>query len=179
MGVRRVHGRRPPPARDGGKGTCALCGASERGDCFCEIADGAEDSASAAVVPGARLPASRGVATDGRRACSAWTLEGGPHEVRGSKELGAVSSPRSRLKAFVGRLDGASDRRLQRRLDWFCWRERFRSSARDHRDLLFGHEAAGRYACTRRLTHLDSRPFMSCVNRWTIGERHGYASMVV
>ena len=90
-----------------------------------------------------------------------------------------MSSSRSRLKAFVGRLDGASDRRLQRRLDWFCWRERFRSSARDHRDLLFGHEAAGRYACTRRLTHLESRPFMSCVNRWTIGERHGYASMVV
>ena len=55
MGVRRVHGRRPPPARDGGKGTCALCGASELGDCFCEIADGAKDSASAAVVPGARL----------------------------------------------------------------------------------------------------------------------------
>ena len=49
----------------------------------------------------------------------------------------------------------------------------------DRRELLYGHEANVRYVCTRQLTHLEARPFMSCVNRWTIGERHGYMSMVV
>ncbi|WP_080802399.1 IS1595 family transposase [Arabiibacter massiliensis] len=161
------------------KGTCVLCGASELGDCFCEIIDGAEDSASVMVVLGARLPASCGVVTDGWKAYNARTLEGRPHEVRGSKELEMVNSLHSRLKSFVGRFNGVSNRRLQRYLDWFCWREQFRFSARDRRELLYGHEAAGRYVCTRQLTHLESRPFMSCANRWTIGERYGYMSMVV
>lgn len=161
------------------KGTCVLCGVSELGDCFCEVVDGAEDSASAMVVLGARLPASCGVATDGWRAYNDWALGGRPHEVRGSRELEMVNSLHSRLKSFVGRFNGVSNRRLQRYLDWFCWREQFRSSARDRRELLYGHEANGRYVCTRQLTHLEARPFMSCINRWTIGERHGYMSMVV
>ncbi len=161
------------------KGTCVLCGVSELGDCFCEVVDGAEDSASAMVVLGARLPASCEVATDGWRAYNDWALGGRPHEVRGSRELEMVNSLHSRLKSFVGRFNGVSNRRLQRYLDWFCWREQFRSSARDRRELLYGHEANGRYVCTRQLTHLEARPFMSCVNRWTIGERHGYMSMVV
>lgn len=161
------------------KGACVLCGASELGDCFCEVIDGAEDAASAMVVIGARLPASCGVATDGCGSYTARTLEGRPHERRGSKELEMASSLHSRLKSFIGRFNGVSNRRLQRYLDWFCWREQFRSSARDRRELLYDHEAAGRYVCTRRLTHLESRPFMSCANRWTIGERYGYMSMVV
>lgn len=134
---------------------------------------------SSMVVLGARLPASCEVATDGWRAYNDWALGGRPHEVRGSRELEMVNSLHSRLKSFVGRFNGVSNRRLQRYLDWFCWREQFRSSARDRRELLYGHEANGRYVCTRQLTHLEARPFMSCVNRWTIGERHGYMSMVV
>ena len=34
-------------------------------------------------------------------------------------------------------------------------------------------------AAVPRLTHLESRPLMSCVNRWTIGERYGYVSTLV
>lgn len=161
------------------KGMCVLCGASELGDCFCEAIDGAEDAASVMVVLGARPPASCAVATDGRGSYGPQTLGGRPHEVRGSKELGMASSLHSRLKSFLGRFNGVSNRRLQRYLDWFCWREQFRTSARDRRELLYGHECSGRYVCTRRLTHLEYRPFMSCVNRWTIGERYGYMSMVV
>ena len=76
-------------------------------------------------------------------------------------------------------LNGVSNRRLQRYLDWFCWREQFRRSARGRRELLFAHEASGTYVCTRELTHLESHPFLSLANRVSIGERYGYMSMVV
>ena len=82
-------------------------------------------------------------------------------------------------KAFIGRFNGVSNRRLQRYLDWFCWREQFRRSARGRRELLFAHEASGTYVCTRELTHLESHPFLSLANRVSIGERYGYMSMVV
>lgn len=77
------------------------------------------------------------------------------------------------------RFNGVSNRRLQRYLDWFCWREQFRRSARGRRELLFAHEASGTYVCTRELTHLESHPFLSLANRVSIGERYGYMSMVV
>lgn len=173
-------GREPHrTGHEAAKGMCVLCGVSELGDCFCEAVDGAEDCASASVVLGARLPASCAVATDGRSSYGRRTLGGRPHEVRASEDLRMANSLHSRLKSFIDRFNGVSNRRLQRYLDWFCWREQFRSSARDRRELLYGHELSGRYVCTRRLTHLEPRPFMSCVNGWTIGERHGYMSMVV
>ena len=118
------------------------------------------------------------VATDGRRSY-AGSLGGRPHEVRPSRELEMVNSLHSRLKAFIGRFNGVSNRRLQRYLDWFCWREQFRRSARGRRELLFAHEASGTYVCTRELTHLESHPFLSLANRVSIGERYGYMSMVV
>ena len=125
-----------------------------------------------------RLPAACSVATDGRRSY-AGSLGGRPHEVRPSRELEMVNSLHSRLKAFIGRFNGVSNRRLQRYLDWFCWREQFRRSARGRRELLFAHEASGTYVCTRELTHLESHPFLSLANRVSIGERYGYMSMVV
>ncbi len=118
------------------------------------------------------------MATDGRRSY-AGSLGGRPHEVRPSRELEMVNSLHSRLKAFIGRFNGVSNRRLQRYLDWFCWREQFRRSARGRRELLFAHEASGTYVCTRELTHLESHPFLSLANRVSIGERYGYMSMVV
>lgn len=118
------------------------------------------------------------VATDGRRSY-AGSLGGRPHEVRPSRELEMVNSLHSRLKAFVGRFNGVSNRRLQRYLDWSCWREQFRRSARGRRELLFAHEASGIYVCTRELTHLESHPFLSLANRVSIGERYGYMLMVV
>ena len=99
--------------------------------------------------------------------------------LRPSRELEMVNSLHSRLKAFIGRFNGVSNRRLQRYLDWFCWREQFRRSARGRRELLFAHEASGTYVCTRELTHLESHPFLSLANRVSIGERYGYMSMVV
>ena len=125
-----------------GGSVCVLCGVSETGDCFCELADGAEDGPGVALVALRRLPAACSVATDGRRSY-AGSLGGRPHEVRPSRELEMVNSLHSRLKAFIGRFNGVSNRRLQRYLDWFCWREQFRRSARGRRELLFAHEASG------------------------------------
>ena len=50
-----------------GGSVCVLCGVSETGDCFCELADGAEDGPGVALVALRRLPAACSVATDGRR----------------------------------------------------------------------------------------------------------------
>lgn len=50
---------------------------------------------------------------------------------------------------------------------------------RGSRELLYSYAASGRYVCTRELARLEPRPFFSCVNRWTIGERYGYMSMAV
>lgn len=161
------------------KGVCVLCGAGELGDCFCEAASGAEGSAEIGIVLGARLPEACSVATDGRGSYNPGALGGRPHEVRASEGLTAVNSLHSRLKAFVGRFNGVSNRRLQRYLDWFCYREQFKRGGMDRRELLYAHEASGRYVCTRELVHLEPRPFFSCANRWTIGERYGYMSMVV
>lgn len=162
-----------------GRKVCVLCGVSELGDCFCEVIDGAEDVASVSIVAGARLPASCAVATDGRGSYGPRSLGGRPHEVRPSTELGMVNSLHSRLKSFLRRFNGVSNRRLQRYLDWFCWREQFRRCGMDRRELLFSHEASGTYVCTREIVHLEPRPFFSCINRWTVGRRYGYVSMAV
>lgn len=162
-----------------GKKVCVLCGASDLGECFCEVIDGAEDAASVSVVLDARLPEASSLITDGRGSYGSKALGGRHHETKGSKELRAVNTLHSRLKAFVARFNGVSNRRLQRYLDWFCWCEQFRGGVGDRRELLFRHVLSGRYVCTRQLTHLETHPFMSCVNRWTIGERYGYMSMVV
>lgn len=92
------------------------------------------------------------------------------------REAGAQSAI---ITVALTRFNGVSNRRLQRYLDWFCWREQFRRSARGRRELLFAHEASGTYVCTRELTHLESHPFLSLANRVSIGERYGYMSMVV
>ncbi|BCS56792.1 hypothetical protein ADLECEL_06770 [Adlercreutzia equolifaciens subsp. celatus] len=166
-----------PPA-PGSAGRCACCAASARP---------ATASASWPTAPrtgrgGARRAeeAAGGLLGGHRRAALLRRLaRGRPHEVRPSRELEMVNSLHSRLKAFIGRFNGVSNRRLQRYLDWFCWREQFRRSARGRRELLFAHEASGTYVCTRELTHLESHPFLSLANRVSIGERYGYMSMVV
>lgn len=179
--LRREPHRTGHDAASGGlsKKACVLCGISELGDCFCELIDGAEDKASVSIVLDARLTSSCSIVTDGRKSYVSSVLQDRFHEVRSSKELSMVNTLHSRLKAFIGRFNGVSNRRLQRYLDWFCWREQFRNAARDRRELLYSHEVSGIYVCTRTLTHLEPHPFMSCINRWTIGERYGYMSMVV
>lgn len=103
-----------------GKKACVLCGASDLGECFCEVIDGTEDAASVSVVLGEKLGEANSVVTDGRSSCGSRALGGRSHESEGSRELEAVNSPHSRLKAFIARFSGVSNCGLQRYLDWFC-----------------------------------------------------------
>ena len=75
-----------------------------------------------------------------------------------SEGLGGVNALHSRLRGFLAPMHGVSTRRLQRYLDWFCWREQFRRGGRDRRELLFRHEAEGTYLYTRRITHVEPHP---------------------
>ena len=61
-----------------GGSVCVLCGVSETGDCFCELADGAEDGPGVALVALRRLPAACSVATDGRRSYAGFPSAAGP-----------------------------------------------------------------------------------------------------
>ena len=82
----------------------------------------------------------------------------GPTRCGRVKDLDALShriSLHSRLKEFVGRFNGVSKRRLQRYLDWFCYREQFCSFAGGRRELLYAHEASAHYRSTWVLTHLE------------------------
>ena len=151
---------------------CVICGAGESGDCFCQLVNGAESAADAGLVA-LKLPEGCSVATDAR-GCYSSAFGARPHEVRDSRSLGMANSLHSRLKAFIARFNGVSVRRLQRYLDWFCWREQFRRGAMDRRELLYGQEVTGTYSCTRALTHLEDWPFISAWNRYSIGPRYGH-----
>lgn len=167
------------PGRGKRDHVCVICGVSELGDAFCQLADGSEDSPSVAVCVMA-LPEGCTVATDGWAGYSAgWALGGRGHEVRDGRRLPSVNALHSRLKAFAAGFRGLSVRRLQRYLDWFCWIEQHRRHEGDRRELLYMHEASGTYACVRKVIHLEDWPFMSCWNRSSIGYRYGYMSMVV
>lgn len=156
-----------------------ICGVSELGDCFCQLADRAEDQVSASLCID-MLPEGCVVATDGWRGYSAgFVLGGRTHEVRDGRRLPSVNALHSRLKAFVAGFRGLSVRRLQRYLDWFCWIEQHRRHGGDRRELLYMHEASGTYPCVRRIIHLEDWPFMGCWNRNAIGRRYGYMSMMV
>ena len=61
-----------------------------------------------------------------------------------------MNSLHSRLRDFLRPFHGVATRRLQSYLDWFCWRERLRCEDGDRREILYAHEAAGRYKSTRR-----------------------------
>ena len=160
------------------------CGVNKYGDCFCDAIDrGSAGAGALARDLSARIPEGSAVVSDGHPSygfvASAWE-----HRVVDPKDpstgnINMVNALHSRLREFLAPFHGVATRHLQRYLDWFCWREQFRNAARDRRELLYSHEVSGIYVCTRTLTHLEPHPFMSCINRWTIGERYGYMSMVV
>lgn len=166
--------------RGHGGGINVVCGVNELGDCFCELADkGTIAAAEVMVVAGACIPKGSLIRTDGHPSYNARTLEGFTHEVVDSLDLDMVNSLHSRLKAFIGRFNGTSVRRLQRYLDWFRYREQFKHGDADPRELLYSHETSAIYTSTRRVAHVEDHPFMSCWNRYSIGEYYGYMSMVV
>lgn len=171
-------GRRAGGSRTANR-VAVSCGINEYGDCFCELAaQGAPSAVEEGLVLSDRIPAGSRILSDGDLSCKS-ALEGRDHAVAGRFGINRVNALHSRLKGFVAPFHGVSTRRLQRYLDWFCYLEQFKASDVDRRELLFSHEARGRYFGTRVLTHLELRPFESYWDRRRYAEWTRHMSMVV
>lgn len=164
------------------KGRVAVsCGVNEYGDCFCELAaEGAPSAIEEQYVLGDRIPPGSRIVSDGDLSCAAaLAREGYGHATAGCRGINMVNALHSRLKSFLARFNGVSTRRLQRYLDWFCYVEQFKGSDTDRRELLFAHEAEGLYAWTRRMTHVEMRPFVPYYDRRRYAEWTRHMSTVV
>lgn len=152
------------------------CGINEFGDCFCEVLSvGIASAGDANMVTTAKIPLGSTIILDGDKSYGA-ALKGRAFVVIDPNDnttgnINMVNALHSRLKEFIRRFHGVSLRRMQRYLDWFCWREQVKMSDADKRELLYSQEASGRYLYTRNLTHLEARPFLS------YSERQRYAAM--
>jgi len=137
------------------------CGINEYGDCFCEVLDrGAPGAGDLAMCLARNIPEGSTVISDGQPSYE-YAARGFKHIVIDPKDpftgnINMVNALHSRLKAFLRLFNGVSTRRLQRYLDWFCYKEQFKSSDMDRRELLFSHEVGGRYLLTRVLTHFEN-----------------------
>ena len=164
------------------KGRVAIsCGVNEFGDCFCELASrGAPSAADEAPILADRIPPGSKIVSDGDPSCAAaLAREGLGHEPAGCCGIGMVNALHSRLKGFLRPFHGVATRRLQRYLDWFRYAEQYKRGPEDKRGLLFAHEAEGRYAFTRALTHLEARPFLPYWERRRYADMTRHLSMVV
>ena len=164
------------------KGRVAVsCGVNEYGDCFCELASrGAPSAADQAYVLDDRVPPGSRIVSDGDLSCAAaLAREGLVHEVAGRFGINMVNALHSRLKAFLRPFNGVATRRLQRYLDWFRYVEQFKAGGADRRGLLFEHAAEGLYAWTRRMVHVEARPFAPSHDRRRYAEWTRHMSMVV
>jgi transposase-like protein len=163
---------------------CIICGINELGDCFCELSnDGAPAKIDISLVLQDRLPKGSLYVTDGHLSYPK-DLEGLVQEVIDPKNpltgnIAMVNSLHARLKDFLMPFHGVAVRRLQRYLDWFCYREQFRKSDADKRALLYHHEIDGRYIHTRSLVYLESRPYQTYWERMVFSQDTRHMSMVV
>ncbi|MCL2826634.1 MAG: IS1595 family transposase [Eggerthellaceae bacterium] len=160
------------------------CGVNEFGDCYCELLSaGVARAAEASLVVGARIPAGSSVTADGdlsyASALAGYGLTVVDPRDPSTGNINMVNALHSRLKEFIGRLHGVASRRMQRYLDWFCWREQFRGSDADRRELLFSHECEGRYVYTRELTHLEPHPFLPYWDRLRYADLTRHMSILV
>lgn len=136
------------------------CGVNEYGDCFCRLCGrGSAGAGELAALLSAHVPPGSAVVTDGHPSYR-FAARGWEHRVASSgdpaaPDINMVNALHSRLKGFLAPFRGVSTRRMQRYLDWFCYREQFKRSDMDRRRLLYMHEAEGSYSMTRRLTHLE------------------------
>lgn len=172
-GNRSKPGSRPMPrkahrnGRDGRKKGCGRmqkivvsCGVNELGDCFCDaVARGGAGMGDLGLNLLERVPRGSTVVTDGYSAYGGATSCYG-HIAAGTYDINMVNALHSRIRGFLRPFHGVSTRRLQKYLDWFRYREQFKSSDVGRRELLFAHEASGAYESTRRWLHLEPGQFM-------------------
>lgn len=136
------------------------CGINEYGDCFCEVCGrGSAGAGELAACLARHVPEGSTVVTDGHPSYG-FAASGWEHGVVDPKDPSAgdinmANALHSRLREFLAPFHGVATRRLQRYLDWFCYREQFKRSDMDRRKLLFKHEGEGTYWMTRRFTHIE------------------------
>lgn len=135
-------------------------GVNELGDCFCEACGrGSAGAGELALCLDRHVPDGSRAVTDGHPPYG-FAARRRPHDVvdpadPSTGDINMVNALHSRLKGFLAPFHGVATRRLQRYLDWFCYRERFKRTDADRRELLFRHEGEGVYWLTRRWTHFE------------------------
>lgn len=155
------------------------CGVNEYGDCFCELASqGAAPACVKNFVIDDFIPEGSHVLCDGDLSLKS-ALRNYSYEVAHCREINMINALHSRLKHFMSRFRGVSVRRMQRYLDWFCWRERLRGGDADNRAVLFNCQVKGLYMWTRTLTHLELHPFENYYDRRRFAEMTRHMSTVV
>ena len=160
------------------------CGINEFGDCFCElVCEGVISASQVGLLISNKLPTGSTVMIDGDLSYAS-ALREIPTTTIVQKDpsqgnINMVNALHSRLKEFMRSFHGVAARRMQRYLGWFCWREQFKRSDIDKRNLLFSHESEGRYMYTRAMTHEESRPFLPYWDKCRYDGFSRHMSMVV
>ena len=147
---------------------CVLCGANDLGDVFCELSnrERATGGDIERVLSG-KIAEGSIVSTDKHKSYPK-VLEGMGVAAHNRYDAGdpaegdinMVNALHSRLKEFLEPFHGVATRRLQHYLDWFCYREQFRKSDADKREVTFADAAAGKYQTSKREYALTPHPFM-------------------
>lgn len=146
---------------------CVLCGVNDLGDVFCELSNrGRATGEDIERVLSGKIAEGSIVSTDKHRSYPK-VLEGMGVAVHNRYDAGdpdgdinMANALHSRLKGFLEPFHGVATRRLQHYLDWFCYREQFRKSDADKRQVTFADAAAGKYQTSKRGYALTPHPFM-------------------
>jgi transposase-like protein len=156
---------------------CVMTGINELGDCFCELScRGRESFEDVYDALEGRIDKDSEVTSDMHRSYpgALKALGVAVHGIinpkdRTTGDINMVNALHSRLKEFIGRFHGVATRRLQHYLDWFCYREQFRGSDADRREVLYRHEVKGVYETTWRGYAQTPHPFMGYWGMSTVG----------
>lgn len=153
---------------------CVLCGVNDLGDVFCELSNrGRATSGDIGRALAGKIAEGSIVSTDKHKSYPR-VLEGmgvaahNRYDALDPSEgdINMVNALHSRLKGFLEPFHGVATRRLQHYLDWFCYREQFRKTDADRREVTFADAAAEKYVTTKREYALTPHPFMGY---WGIG----------
>ena len=147
---------------------CVVCGANDLGDSFCELSNrGRASGGDIERVLSGKIAEGSIVSTDMHssypRVLSGMGVAAHNRYDAGDRsdgDINMVNALHSRLKEFLAPFHGVATRRLQHYLDWFCYREQFRKSDADRREVTFADAAAGRYKTTKRGYAQTPHPFM-------------------
>lgn len=147
---------------------CVMTAINEYGDCFLEAACRGRESSEETRSSLEKVLNSKSIVKSDSHASYPRALrELGvvAHEAidshnRSTGDINMVNALHSRLDSFLEPFHGVSTRRLQGYLDWFRYREQFKNTEADCRELLVEHALSGHYSNTRRALFAMPHLFM-------------------